>query len=301
MAASPKLLASRAKLIQSVRQFFVEQGYLEVETPVRLVSIAPEIHIEPLKTEDWFLQTSPELCMKRLLAAEIPQIFQICKCFRKNERGARHLPEMTLLEWYRAGIDYYALMDECEKMLCYVADLMEVGNTIDWGGEKIKLSGPWERLTLHEAFQRYARIPLDDAIAADSFEEILVEQVEPNLGVQVPAFIYDYPAKLGSLARLKKNNQNIAERFELYIGGIELANGFSELIDAQEQRRRFENERKAIQACGREPGPMPEKFLAELENMPETAGIALGVDRLVMLLTGSESIDKVVAFTPEEL
>lgn len=301
MAVFAKLLLARAKTIQVVRQFFIEQGYLEVETPVRLPNIVPEIHIEPYRSDGWFLQASPELCMKRLLAAGIPKIFQICKCFRKNERGARHLPEMTLLEWYRAGIDYFSLMDECERMIRFVAGGIGAGSTLDWGGKTISLAGPWERLTLHEAFQRYSSVSLDAAIATDSFEEVLVEQVEPNLGQAAPVFIYDYPAKLGSLARLKKSDPALAERFELYIGGIELANGFSELTKAQEQRLRFENERRLIQDCGRDHGPMPEKFLTDLGNMPEAAGIALGLDRLVMLFTGSESIDEVVAFTPEEL
>jgi lysyl-tRNA synthetase class 2 len=301
LAASPKLLALRAKLLQAVRQIFIEQGYLEVETPVRLPSIAPEIHIEALASDEWYLQTSPELCMKRLLAAGIPKIFQLCKCFRKNERGARHLPELTLLEWYHAGIDYCSLMDECERLIRSAAERIGIGCMLHWGGETISLADQWERITLSEAFHKYAHISLSAAITADRFEEILVEQVEPNLGVQTPVFVYDYPAKLGSLARLKKKNPALAERFELYIGGIELANGFSELTDEKEQRLRFENERTAIRERGREPGPVPEKFLADLKNMPEAAGIALGFDRLVMLFSGCESIDEVVAFTPEEL
>jgi lysyl-tRNA synthetase class 2 len=239
--------------------------------------------------------------MKRLLTAATPKIFQIGKCFRKHERGRLHLPEMTLLEWYCAGIDYTLLMEECERLICFAAAQMGLGHSLIWGANKINLSGSWERLTLKAAFQRYSRISLDAALAADSFEETLVQQVEPNLGCRSPVFIYDYPIKLGALARPKKNHPEIAERFELYMGGVELANGFSELTDAKEQRLRFEKERKAIRACGGEPGPMPEKFLAALEHMPEAAGIALGIDRLLMLFTDSKSIDAVVAFTPEEL
>jgi lysyl-tRNA synthetase class 2 len=298
---SVKNLRLRAKLLQAVRDFFVQKGYLEVETPLRLPNLVPEFHILPLESNHWFLQTSPELCMKRLLAAGLPQIFQICKCFRKDERGSRHLPELTMLEWYQAGNDYFALMDDCEELFRYIADQLFQKNSLVWSGQHIDLSAPWQRLSLAEAFDRYAPVSLVDAMAQDKFEEILVQFVEPSLGNDRPVFIYDYPLSLASLARPSKPNPHLAERVELYVAGLELANGFSELVDSVEQRRRFELERKMIKESGREPGSMPEKFLADLDEIKEAAGIAMGVDRLVMLFADCQEIDGVVTFVPEEL
>jgi lysyl-tRNA synthetase class 2 len=160
---------------------------------------------------------------------------------------------------------------------------------------------PWERVTVADAFSQYAPIASDAALAENVFDEILVEDVEPHLGINVPTFLYDYPADLGSLARLKKDDNSIAERFELYVDGIELANGFSELTDSTEQRLRFEKEQKSCREHGEIPGPMPERFLKELDFLSSAAGIALGIDRLVMLLCGAEKIDDVVSFTPEDL
>jgi lysyl-tRNA synthetase class 2 len=246
---------------------------------------------------DWFLQASPELCMKRLLAAGCTKIFQICKCFRRHERGVCHLPEMTLLEWYRTDADYRDLMTDCEGLL----HSLTAGATLQINGQAIDLTPPWPRLTLGAAFERYAPITLDQALIEDCFEEILVCDIEPRLGQTTPVFLCDYPASQASLARLHPDNPMLAERFELYINGMELANGFSELTDAGEQRRRFQHEQEIISALGRQPGPMPEPFLVDLAKMPAAAGIALGIDRLVMLFTGSSRIDQVVAFSPEGL
>ncbi|HSH13514.1 MAG TPA: amino acid--tRNA ligase-related protein, partial [Desulfurivibrionaceae bacterium] len=163
------------------------------------------------------------------------------------------------------------------------------------------LEPPWERLSVANAFARYAGMSPEAALAGGIYEEVLVEKVEPHLGVTHPTFLYDYPAELAALARLKPGSPQVAERFELYLGGVELANGFSELTDPAEQRRRFEHERELIRRDGREPGPMPERFLRELAGLEGAAGIALGLDRLVMLLTGSGSLDAVVSFVPEEL
>lgn len=291
----------RAVLIQALRAFFIDRGYLEVETPVRIPAPAPEAHIVPLTSEDWFLQTSPELCMKRLLAAGIPKIFQLCKCFRKGERGDRHLPEFTMLEWYAADSDYRGLMTDCEALLRHLAAAMGKGGVLEWQGRKIDLSPAWERLTVAEAFQLYAPCTVEEALAQDRFDEMLVEYVEPHLGIATPTFLCDYPAVLGALARLSPTNPSVAERFELYVAGLELANGFSELVDPVEQRTRFLAEQETIRLLGRDPGPMPERFLDALGAMPSAAGIALGVDRLVMLFADAEHIDQVVAFTPEIL
>ena len=239
--------------------------------------------------------------MKRLLAAGIPKIFQICKCFRKGERGDRHLPEFTMLEWYAAGSDYRDLMADCEALLRYLAAAMGKGGVLEWQGHRIDLGPEWERITVAVAFQRYAPCTVEEALAQDRFEEVLVEYVEPHLGMTTPTFLCDYPAALGALARLSPADPAVAERFELYVAGLELANGFSELVDPVEQRARFLAEQESIRQQGRDPGPMPEAFLAELGEMPPTAGIALGVDRLVMLFADADNIDQVVSFTPERL
>lgn len=291
-------LWQRAAIIQTVRSFFIEQGYLEVETPVRLPSVAPEANIEPIQSIDWFLQTSPELCMKRLLSSGHSKLFQICKCFRARERGNQHLPEFTMLEWYQKNVDYHQLMDDCQNLLRYVARKWIREITVEGLRE---IDKPWEKLTVADAFELYAPVSVNDALNKNIFDEILVDHIEPNLGIRVPTFLYDYPAALGSLARLKAKDQYVAERFELYIGGVELANGFSELTDPEEQRRRFEKEREILREKGSDPGPMPERFLEDLDQIPAAAGIALGIDRIVMLFCGVEAIDEVVSFTPENL
>ena len=276
----------RAGLIQSIRLYFINQKFLEIETPVRIPAPAPEEHIEALPSGNWFLQTSPELCMKRLLAAE---------------RGKLHLPEFTMLEWYAAGFDYRELMNQCEEMIIAVARHLDFVNGIVWQGKQIKLASPWERITVSEAFEKYAPVTLTEVLNQDKFDEILVEYVEPNLGIVRPAFLYDYPAELGALARLKADDHKVAERFELYIGGLELANGFSELTDTQEQRQRFMEAQKLRAQKGYAAYPIPEKFLLSLENLPASAGIALGIDRLAMIFADTCSIDDVVTFTPESL
>jgi lysyl-tRNA synthetase class 2 len=298
---SSRHLKQRAAIIRAVRVFFEDRDYLEVDTPLRLPVLAPEIWIEPVISGGHFLQTSPELCMKRLLAAGHSRLFQICHCFRKGERGRFHLPEFSMLEWYRTGSDYHDLMDESEELIKSV--VLECGGRRLFPGleELVAIDVPFERLTVEEAFRRYAECTVEKVLAAGRYEEVLVEQVEPHLGLGRPTFLYDYPASLASLARLKKDEPAVAERFELYLGGIELANGFSELVDPDEQRQRFIAERNLIFAAGRDPGPMPERFLQALTGMSAAAGIALGLDRLVMVLIGAESIDEVVGFVPEEL
>lgn len=298
---SPAMLRRRAALIRAARAFFEERDYLEVDTPLRLPVLAPEAWIVPETSGPLFLQTSPELCMKRLLAGGHERIFQICHCFRRGERGRLHLPEFLMLEWYRTGADYRELMAECEELLWEVAEVCGLPEMTGRDGRVVSLEPPWERLTVAEAFARYAGMRPEAALAAGIFEEVLVTKVEPQLGQGHPVFLCDYPAALASLARLQPGAPEVAERFELYLDGVEVANGFSELTDQQEQRRRFEQERRLILADGREPGPLPEAFLREMATLPAAAGIALGLDRLVMLLTGAASLDQVVAFTPEEL
>lgn len=295
-----KALQTRARLIQSVRLFFINQDFLEVETPLRIPSPAPEEHIEAIRSDGWFLQTSPELCMKRLLAAGYPRIFQISKCFRSAERGDKHLPEFTMLEWYTAGFDYHQLMSQCEALIAAVAKDLGISEIIRQN-TKTCLTPPWEKITVADAFLKYAPISCEEALAQDKFDEILVDDIEPHLGIDRPIFIYDYPAQLAALAKLNINNPAVSERFELYIGGVEIANGFSELTDTHEQRTRFEEALEARAAKNWARYEMPEKFLHSLESLPPCAGIALGIDRLVMMMTGAATIDDVVAFPPENL
>ncbi|MBI1922436.1 MAG: EF-P lysine aminoacylase GenX [Geobacter sp.] len=294
-------LAARAHIISEIRSFFSEGGYLEVETPLRIPAPAPESHIDAIPSLDWYLQTSPEICMKRMLAAGYERLFQISHCWREGERGTLHVPEFTMLEWYRSDSDYLDLMNECESLLRSVAEATGLGYKIGRKGVTVDLEGEWERLTVRDAFVRYGGMSMEKALERDIFDEVMVERIEPYLGFDRPTFIHDYPAERSALARLKADDPSVAERFELYIAGIELANAFSELTDPKEQRRRFLDEREYRQDSGKRVYPLPESFLEELAQLPPSAGIALGVDRLVMLFTGAETIDQVVAFTPEEL
>lgn len=291
----------RARMMRAIRRFFQDRNFLEIETPLRIPAPAPELHIGAVAAGTWFLHTSPELCMKRLLAAGYSRIFQICKCFRDGERGDRHLPEFTMLEWYRVGADYRVLMDDCEALINAVAQEVGLGGVVSRHGRRIGLNAPWERISVRDAFARYATISTAEALKRDRFDEVLACEVEPHLGMGGPVFLYDYPMEQGALARASEADPGIAERFELYIAGLELANAFSELIDAGEQRRRFEEASRDRRSKGSPVYPMPERFLQALSRMPPSAGIALGVDRLVMLLTGKPRIDDVVAFTPETL
>ena len=296
-----KKLEIRAAVIQAVRDYFIKNGYLEVQTPVRLPDLIPEVHIDPLESEDCFLQASPELCMKRLMARGHEKIFQVCPCFRKHERGGLHLPEHTLLEWYAEAQTYHGLMRTLTEMIRHVAKISGNEFSIHYQGNVVDLTGEFPGLSVAEAFERYGSISMEEALGTGRFDEVISMDIEPTLGFERPVFLYDFPAALGSLARLKPGNPEFAERFECYIAGLELANGFSELTDPDEQRLRFEKEIEQRTRINKSSAPMPEKFLADLERMPECAGAALGVDRLVMLFGNFDSIDDAVAFTPEDL
>lgn len=294
-------LVLRAKLINAIRNFFINRGYLEIETPVRIPSPAPESYIDAQPCGDWFLQTSPELCMKRLLAAGYPRIFQLCKCFRQNERGDKHLPEFTMLEWYASSTNYLHMMEECEEMIINVARQTGFYENFQYQGSSLDLTRPWDRLTIEDAFNKYASVSLENALLNDTFDEIMTQEIEPFIGNIKPMFLYDYPAKRAALAKIKPDDCRYAQRFELYMFGLEICNGFSELTDPEEQRGRFENERKNRAEMNKILYPMPEKFLDSLNYIPESSGNALGVDRLIMLFSNQEKIDDVTAFTPEEL
>ena len=291
----------RAKIIQAVRTFFIDNDYLEVETPCRIPAPAPEVYIDAEVSGAWFLHTSPELCMKRLLAAGCLRIFQICRCFRQKERSSKHLPEMTLLEWYTAGHNYFNMMEQCEELIRFVAGRAGFENFLVYQGNRIDLSPPWPRISVKDAFEKFSSVSMETAMLQDRFDQVTAFDIEPNLGFGKPIFLYDYPASAASLARLKPENHSVAERFELYVSGMELCNAFSELTDPVEQRKRFAREQKNRKQSALQSYPLPEKFLESLQYMPKASGSALGMDRLVMLFADTTRIDDVVAFTPEEL
>jgi len=279
LARKQGALRRRAMMVRAIRRFFDERDYLEVETPVRIPAPAPEAHIDAAPSGDWFLQTSPELCMKRLVAAGYPGIYQISKCFRAAERGRLHLPEFTMLEWYCRGGDCRTLMQECEALVLSVAQALDRGDALTYQGMTIALTPPWERLSVTDAFARYASLSLRDALAQDRFDEIMACEIEHRFADGRPVFLYDYPAAHGALARTKAADPSLVERFELY----------------------FEQALRVRHAAGKAAYPMPEPFLRSLQDLPETAGIALGVDRLAMLFADAVSIDEVVSFIPEAL
>lgn len=295
-------LTIRARMIEAVRAFFVAQGYLEVETPCRIPAPIPEADIFPQPSGSWFLQTSPEVCMKRLLTRGFSKIFQICKTFRRAERGRKHLPEFTMLEWYRTGADYKDLMRETEEMIRFVAAVLGTDNVLRYQNSVIDLSADWPRISVSQAFARYAGIRLEEGLTRDRFNDVMADVIEPALGLAAPAFLYDYPVETGAaLARVKADNPCLVERFELYIRGVELCNGFSELTGEENYRIRFEHAQQQLADTTNTDYPLPVSFLSDIVDMPPAAGNALGIDRLAMLFCDADDISAVLAFPPEDL
>ncbi|RMH22290.1 MAG: EF-P lysine aminoacylase GenX [Acidobacteria bacterium] len=304
-AASLENLRRRAALIARIRLFFAARGVLEVETPLLAAAAVTDLHLASFELdaggERRYLQTSPEFAMKRLLAAGSGPIYQLGKAFRDGEVGRLHNPEFTLLEWYRPGFDHHALMDEVDAFL----------------GEILGLP-PAERIPYGELFERHLGIDPHRAGAAelrrcvrrrdldveglaeerDPWLDVLLSHVlEPRLGRGRPTFVYDYPASQAALARLRDGDPPVAERFEVYVEGIELANGYHELVDAAEQRRRFAADLARRRERGLPAVAMDERLLAALDHgLPPCAGVALGVDRLALLATGGDALADVVAF-----
>ncbi len=306
-------LERRAHIYRHVRDFFQEQGFLEIETPVRMPEVAPEQHISPCAAEDWLLSTSPELHMKRLLSAGYEKIFQFGRCFRKGERGRWHNPEFTLLEWYRTGGDYKSMIDDTEQIVSAIAGRLG-DDHLSYQGQEIDLTLPWPRVTVREAFLKSAGwdptsslvIPAKAGIQGEGngvhdFDVDLVTKVVPDFAPGRPTVLIDYPAALGSLARLKPGDPSVAERAEVFIGGLELANAFSELNDRAEQTRRFREEIHQIGQLTGQQRNMPRKFLKSLADLPKCGGIALGVDRLVMLFCDTATIDDVMPFPGDKV
>ena len=268
-------LPERARVLRQIRAFFDARGFTEVETPVRIPAPAPEPHIDCPPSGDWFLRASPELQMKKLLAAGMERIYQIGPCFRAGEKGRRHSPEFTMLEWYRANADYSDIARDAEEL---VAEVL-----------RPRGSAALPRMTVREAYLRWAGWDPVEAWDQDRFDFDMATKIEPNLP-KGPLFLMDYPAPAASLARLKADDPRVAERWELYGDGLELANAFTELTDPVEQRRRFESARAERRALGEADYPLDEEFLDALARMPPSGGVALGVDRLVMLACGASSI-----------
>lgn len=290
-------LRRRARVMSETRAFFNGAGFLEVETPAVVPSAGTEVHLDPVEAqlfgEDRYLVTSPEYHMKRLLAAGAPAIYQLCKVWRDGERGVRHRPEFTMLEWYRPFADYHALMADCEAWLLELAGT----TSLTYRGRQLDLTPPWRRLTFREALRERGGVADPDALSPDEQERVLMDRVEPTLGAECPEFLIEYPISMASLARPKPDDPTVAERVELFVGGLELGNGFSELTDAAVQRERCESENATRRQLGKREYPLDEEFLDALaEGMPPSAGIAVGMDRVVMLLTDAASIDDVVGF-----
>jgi len=241
--------------------------------------------------------------MKRLLSGGMPRIFQLTHCFRQGERGNRHNPEFTMVEWYRAFSAVSAMMTETEQLVRRVLDRHVVEEVVTPDGRPIDWAGPFERLALTAAFERFAQLPPRETLRLatadeDSFFQLLIERVEPGLArLGRPVFLHDFPAPMASLARLKPDQREVCERFELYIGDLELCNGFGELTDPIEQRRRLQTDQARRAEAGKPVYPMDERFLAALgEGMPPAAGNALGLDRLVALCLGVEHIADAQSF-----
>jgi lysyl-tRNA synthetase class 2 len=324
-------LMARGRALTAVRDFFAEAGFIEVDTPALQVSPGLEPHLKAFATvlhdptdgaaRPFYLHTSPEFAMKKLLAAGLPRIWQLAHVFRDGERSATHHPEFSMLEWYRAGAGYRELMADCEALLRRTQ--FAVGaEALSWQGRRADGGRPFERLSVAEAFERYAGIDvlatapdpaMPDAarLAAAAakigiaphpgddwetlFFRIFLDRVEPYLGIGAPTILYDYPLALAALSRGKPDDPRLCERFELYVCGLELANAFGELTDPAEQRRRFVADQARKQALYGEIYPIDENFLAALEQgLPDCAGIAFGFDRLVMLLTGAQHIEEVL-------
>ncbi len=288
-------LQLRAAFFQAVRSFFEGQGFLEVDTPIRQPLVIPEQNISHIPSSNHFLQSSPELYMKRLLAGGCEQIYQICRCFRYGERGRIHLEEFVMLEWYRRDADYKDLMRDCEALIQFLCTAIPDHYFPFAPGQAC------EYLTVEEAFVKYSSMSVQQALEKDLFDELLVEDIEPHLGKTCPTFLYDYPLELASLAKQKEGQPSVAERFELYVSGVELANGFSELTDPEIQRTRFQEEYKKMGTLQESQAKMPEKFLESLAQLEQAAGIALGLDRLFMLFLGDKQLDTIISFAPEEL
>jgi len=289
-------LEVRDALMQCIRAFFRAEGFVEVETPVVLKTPCMELHIDAIPSADGFLRTSPELCHKKLLAQGAEKIFEIGKCFRQGEQGPLHHPEYTMLEWYRIHSDYNTALADTQNLFAFIMAGSPGSRLPATDYRAGAETPPWKIWTVAEVFEEFAGWNPVEEFDADRFDLDLVEKVEPSLPNDCPVVLKDYPAKLCALARLKPENPNVAERWELYLGGVEIANAYSELTDPVEQRARFETWGEQRKALGKPVYPVDEEFIQCLEKMPPASGVALGVDRLLMILTDAKTIGDVLLF-----
>jgi lysyl-tRNA synthetase class 2 len=328
----------RAKIISLIRDFFIKNNFLEVETPTLVAHPGMEPHLDLFKTSiskenreisPAYLISSPEYAMKKLLTAGFPKIFQICRSYRKGETDNLHNPEFTILEWYRAHADYTVIMRDVENLFLYLLKKLQTPNSqfpisnlgknfLIYQNQKIDLSLPWPRLTVKNAFKKYAGINLDKTLDRESmarvarakdytvnrddrfediFFKIFLNEIEPNLGKGKPTILMDWPIQMAALSRKKASDPRYAERFEVYIAGLELGNAFSELTDPIEQENRLKNEQKLRAKMKKEVYNIDKEFIQALKiGMPPSGGIAMGVDRIVMLFTDAKSIEEVLFF-----
>jgi len=311
-AASIATLKERARIIQQIRRFFIDKDLLEVETSALCQATVTDLHLHgfestfnnPLRPQrqTLYLQTSPEYGMKRLLCAGSGPIFQICKAYRNEEAGRNHNPEFTMLEWYRPGFDHFQLMAEMDELLtlilaCPSADKITYQHVFEQhlGVDPLNIS--LQELKALAAKHGYGDIALAEHNGDNLLNLLFSQHVEPKIAHDRPCFVYDFPASQAALARVSPSDRRVAERFELYFKGKELANGFHELSDANEQRRRFEQDNHQRAAAGLPVRAIDEYLLAALKSgLPDCAGVALGIDRLLMLALQKQDIAEVMAF-----
>lgn len=293
-----QVLELRAALLGAIRRFFGDRGFIEVETPAIVPCPGLDVHLSAFEVRDpegrsvGWLATSPEYQMKRLLSAGARRIFQLCRSYRAEEQGRHHEREFTMLEWYRADSTSEEVISDTEELVTFVARALDQPAP--------ELQPPWQRITVDEALQFHATVSLDAVADDERFFRVWVEEVQPRLGNERPVVVTDWPSSMASLAKLKPNG--MADRFEVFYRGIELCNGFGELTDAEEQRRRFRRDQASRKSLGAPVFPIDERFLMDLaRGLPESGGNALGIDRLLMLLLGADSVQAVMPFPAERL
>lgn len=323
----------RENVIKAVRSFFQNEQFHEVEVPILLAHPAAESYLDVFETKllngkrkgtPAYLSTSPELAIKKLIVAGIGDCYSITKSFRNMETDSdTHNPEFTILEWYRVGATYTTFMEDCKKLLLFVNHALGKGNTLTYQGATFDLAGVWEKITIKEAFQKWADIDFDEflndkkarVIATkkgytvndkntweELYNQIYLNEIEPQLGKNRPTIIYEFPGNLAALSKKKKENPNYAERFELYIGGLELGDCYTELTNWKEQQDRFDWELTEITRLGKTNYDYDHDFIDALKaGMPDTSGIAVGLDRLIMLFTNTTHIADTLFFPSYEL
>lgn len=330
IAKHKKNLELRSQIIRLIREWFWQQDFLEMETPnlLRLPGQEPylspmpiAIHDEWKKRHEGYLHTSPEYTLKKMLGAGFKKIFSVCKVYRDYESfGGTHNPEFTMIEWYRAHEDFWKIMEDTEGLFKFIE--VKLQQNFQFSSINVQNFNQWERLHMRDAWQRYAGVNLDDYLerekmfalceekgytpsAAEPYEDlfyrIFLNEIEPHLGKERPTILHHYPACMAALSRISPTDSRYAERFEVYIGGLELANCFSELVDPAEQLRRLEKDREDRKQAGKDVFAIDMEFIEALKTMPPSAGIALGVDRLVQLFAGCKNIDDVIALPASQL